>query len=398
MDKQLLALFCEVDRELFQYYAGGENYNIFRELNLAYNEVRHSLLLASLINPIGMHGCQGRLYSAFLDNIGIDTNWLGESQNTNIYTEYFIGKRNTNIENDENYGRIDILIENGSRALIIENKINAPDQPLQLKRYSDFGIKKYGKDNFKIIYLTPDIERDPKECSILGINDIGICHISYKEEILNWLKQIVNYAEISPSVKAVILQYIEVIEEITNSSEQSLLYQNIIGKLLSGKYQGLTPNDIITFRDSARNRFFRALHTELKKELPDCAITFVQSIHNETEDIESLLTPTKHPKNIGIKIGKKDRMDFFIEIQNWTRLIYGLFNPDRQCEIYEKMLSLGYKQEVWWLLKEYKLRNSEGFEFPFYSDFLNNTFYDNYSEMAKKFGDIIINDYKNAIL
>ena len=50
-------------------------------------------------------------------------------------------------------GRIDIFIEGKNFTLIIENKIDARDQPQQLKRYIDSVRNKYAKDIY-VIYLT----------------------------------------------------------------------------------------------------------------------------------------------------------------------------------------------------------------------------------------------------
>jgi hypothetical protein len=84
----------------------------------------------------------------------------------------------------ESKGRIDIFLTDGTNALLIENKINANDQPKQLERYSDWATKQNFK--FELYYLSPYGSNPSKEgLGKLQFNDIKI--ISYSKHIREWL-------------------------------------------------------------------------------------------------------------------------------------------------------------------------------------------------------------------
>lgn len=84
----------------------------------------------------------------------------------------------------ESKGRIDIFLTDGTNALLIENKINANDQPKQLERYSEWATKQNFK--FELYYLSPYGSNPSKEgLGNLQFNDIKI--ISYSKHIREWL-------------------------------------------------------------------------------------------------------------------------------------------------------------------------------------------------------------------
>ncbi|MDD2987292.1 PD-(D/E)XK nuclease family protein [Flavobacterium sp.] len=94
----------------------GENYNIFKVLNVESNEVRlHSAFLADLLNSKGSHGFDSLFLRLFITELKIDDL---DYQSVNVKVEQYIGK-----VSDISGGRIDIDIsdKNGYH-IIIENK------------------------------------------------------------------------------------------------------------------------------------------------------------------------------------------------------------------------------------------------------------------------------------
>ena len=88
------------------------------------------------------------LCKEFLVAIGPKRDYISKC-NTNI-VERDIGRRT-----ETTGGRIDIILEDGEHAIIIENKIYATDQHHQLLRYNNYGKQRFPK-GFKLIYLTLD--------------------------------------------------------------------------------------------------------------------------------------------------------------------------------------------------------------------------------------------------
>lgn len=140
----------------------GNEFNVFSLLGLSSDETRlHSAMIAELLNSKGTHG-QGTLFlTEFLQSfdLGVDL----DVNSAVVEVEYTIG----NISKDkQSGGRIDILIKDATcRGIIIENKIDACDQPFQLLRYHNFAKQCLSK--FEIIYLT----KDGKEASSESVGD-----------------------------------------------------------------------------------------------------------------------------------------------------------------------------------------------------------------------------------
>ncbi|EAK0440621.1 PD-(D/E)XK nuclease family protein [Campylobacter lari] len=169
------------------------NYNPLLKVLPAHDEVNlHSGILKSLLDPSENHK-QGRLFlDLFLKEIKLE-GW----DNVKVLKEY---------------KNIDIYIHNGTKHIILENKIWAKDQNEQIARYIDTLIEEENvsyKDiknieNIAVIYLTPYGDRDPSENSLNGWNIENVENelflkrgndkvlyrqISYEKEILTWLKK-----------------------------------------------------------------------------------------------------------------------------------------------------------------------------------------------------------------
>lgn len=212
--EQLSAMFSAINE---QYAAAkereskrreqGELFNIFNILKLQSNEVRlHSALLAELLCPNGSHGASSLFLKAFLKVIGEDEDYIKAPVAKNI-TERYIGKK-TKTEG----GIIDIIIEDGNHAIIIENKIYAPDQENQLVRYYNYGKKKF-PNGFKLLYLT--LHGDDASDYSLGGKGIQPQNISYANEIIDWLEQCSELAKDRDNAKTIINQYNELVKELT---------------------------------------------------------------------------------------------------------------------------------------------------------------------------------------
>lgn len=212
--EQLSAMFSAINE---QYAAAkvreskrreqGELFNIFNILKLQSNEVRlHSALIAELLCPNGSHGASSLFLKAFLKVIGEDEDFIKAPVAEKI-TERYIGKK-TKTEG----GIIDIIIEDGNHAIIIENKIYAPDQENQLLRYYNYGKRRF-PNGFKLLYLT--LHGDDASDYSLGGEDIQPKNISYANEIIDWLGQCSELAKDRDNAKTIINQYNELVKELT---------------------------------------------------------------------------------------------------------------------------------------------------------------------------------------
>lgn len=214
--KELLsAMFSAIDKEYAaakerkrKHEERGELFNIFNILKLQSKEVRlHSALLAELLYPKGSHGASSLLLKAFLKVIGEDENYINCDRCSDNIKERYIG-----VKTETEGGIIDIIIEDGNHAIIIENKIYAPDQENQLLRYYNYGKKQF-PNGFKLIYLT--LHGDEASDYSLGGKDIKPQYISYDDEIIDWLERCADLTKDRDNAKTIINQYCDIVKELT---------------------------------------------------------------------------------------------------------------------------------------------------------------------------------------
>jgi hypothetical protein len=181
--------------------ATGGRFNMFQVCGVNHYENTHSGIIAEFLNPNGTHGLKSKLLESFIET-------LGEHFSINNFNHE--GSR-VRTEHSTEEGRIDILLEdNQNKAIIIENKIYANDQPEQLKRYDRYA-QTY-KNGYQIIYLTLYGD-DASDQSGEGVSYLSI---SYEEHIINWLESCVAVASRYPTVRETIIQYINHLKQLTN--------------------------------------------------------------------------------------------------------------------------------------------------------------------------------------
>ena len=105
-----------------------------------------SRIIANLLNPSGSHGQGARFLEAFINWVGLDSSWVAGARSAKVYTEMPTAS-------GKGRGYIDILVRIGGRALAIENKPDATDQPLQVARYLD-DLAQHCRDGHCLVYLS----------------------------------------------------------------------------------------------------------------------------------------------------------------------------------------------------------------------------------------------------
>lgn len=180
----------------------GGRFNMFQVCGVNHYENTHSAIIAEFLNPNGTHGLKSKLLECFIETLGENfTIQLFNCEKSRVRTEY---------KTEE--GRIDIFIEDNqnNKAIIIENKIYANDQPEQLKRYNKYA-QTY-KNGYQILYLTL-LGNNASDQSGEGVPYLPI---SYKENIINWLEKCVSITARFPLVRETIIQYINHLKQLTN--------------------------------------------------------------------------------------------------------------------------------------------------------------------------------------
>lgn len=204
----------------------GGYFNVFNTLGLKTEEVRlHSAFIAELLNPNGSHGLSDTFLKLFMEELNMPDNYINTKKvSSEKIKERYIG-RVTKTEG----GKIDIVVEDGNHALIIENKIYAEDQKNQLIRYYNYGKKSF-PNGFKLLYLTLD-GNEASEWSV-GLTQLDYNPISYDKEVISWLDKCIEASSQKVLVNSAIRQYLELIKQITVRDMDAKYREKLIKKLM----------------------------------------------------------------------------------------------------------------------------------------------------------------------
>lgn len=333
---------------------GLNDYNLLTTVLKEHDEVRlHSRMIASLLNPQGLHYQNTLFLDLFLDILEIKDFEIN-TQEVTVYNEY------------EN---IDIYITDGLKHIIIENKIYAGDQHKQIKRYINTIYKTNSQVEYEdilVIYLSID-RKSPSLYSLdnMKIKNQIICEeekkmalykaIHYKTTVLSWLKkckyEVQNITNLNESIE----QYIQVVKKITNQYKGKVM--SIKDEIQKEKENYLIAKEIYHNLPSMRSDIFSKFIFE--------AIEKLQAILCEDWIVEkdgNLATPWGFPlriykkdwKNqdnyllIGFEFQQKDYIDGGIGVVRKNNNI----NIENISKIFENELShikLDVNSSPWWL-------------------------------------------------
>lgn len=219
-----IAVIIQKEKEIKQrQFESGETYNVFEVLKLQRSEVRlHSSFIASLLDPHGAHGLKTKPLESFLHIVQAE-GILQDLSTVTVETEMYIGPISK--KGDEG-GRMDIVLEDKhNHAIVIENKIDAGDQPKQLLRYDNYCKKNYREGNYRIYYLTKwGVEPSEESC---GGKNVDYWMASYNEDILSWLDNCMELSKMVQPVNETIKQYrtnlVEILNIMSQKSEKEFL-------------------------------------------------------------------------------------------------------------------------------------------------------------------------------
>ncbi|WP_418139566.1 PD-(D/E)XK nuclease family protein [Oceanimonas smirnovii] len=143
---------------------GLNDFNLLGSVLSVNDEVRlHTRFIYALLNPEGRHYQGTRFLELFLQTIG-RANWLDLSS-VIVRKEHCPNGRGE---------QIDIYITDGTRQILIENKLNAQDQPRQVARYLEAvdASDPAQADDTLFIYLT----KNRQQPSPYGLGGLTVCH------------------------------------------------------------------------------------------------------------------------------------------------------------------------------------------------------------------------------
>lgn len=178
------------------------NINIFNILKLDRMEIRHSNMLAWLINPNENHGLKDRLIKKILFYATTGTN-IGIMNKLSPIDVDIMNLDDAVVYREKN--KIDILLvsEKNKLAVAFENKIGSGEHSNQLNRYRELLQKEYGQDYYYVlIYLTPVGEESSDSENWISMN---------YDFIIEELSKLINLCKIDEKVKRYVEDYIEIV-------------------------------------------------------------------------------------------------------------------------------------------------------------------------------------------
>lgn len=347
-----------------------ENFNIFSILRNEYDEVNlHSKFIVELIKN-KTYGY--KFLILFLKKIGID---FFEIKDYQVFGEYTV----------KNNGRIDILIKIYSKiekkVIVLENKIYAEDQFQQLKRYYDSMVREGYKDKeIEIVYLTL-FGQAPSEESVLGLKGKNIIEISYKNEIIEWIEELIKEVAQNPIMRETLVQYKNLLEKLTNSEEKDFMKELKEMILLNQEYLNIAwklPDIVESIKVDLQLKFWQKLEEKLDVSLKEKGFLKENSLpfpnhHYSKENIEKFYRNMKKNRWFGLMYFIKEienRGKLYLRIEVEENIYYGFriidnlnnFNQNDKDDLFEKeMLKLKFQRTENWLGWKYiyNLENKE---------------------------------------
>ncbi len=325
----------------------GEKYNIFSVLGLETSEVQtHSAFLASLLNPDGNHGVGSAFLDAFVREMNLEDLQL-DTATSRVHVEHATGD-----------GRIDILIfDHNKKAIIIENKIYAGDQPEQLKRYDDYAKQQF-TNGYKLLYLTLDGHKPSKDSTkdlkdnqylrlaynndlITGDEDSSNSDNVISQDVLHWLEECVKIAYNKPLVRETIIQYQSLIKSLTGMNSENETKQEII-KLFATKENFETAALIAENIKNIKKEFiYQNLILQLEKRLADLNCSIEQFKYGEGNYESGILISVSSWKNSKIFYQ-------FSRYEGTDYLIYGVIDISEHKVLSNTSLQ-GFNHNDYWV-------------------------------------------------
>ena len=135
-----------------------QEFNIFETLKLTHSEIKHSNIIAWLLNPVENHGLYSYFLKQFFKFIVKTNRKFFEQLPVSLFDFELFGYSNVEVRREWN--NVDILVvitENKKKVVVaIENKVKTSEHSNQLTRYRNIVEREFDDFVKLFVYLTPD--------------------------------------------------------------------------------------------------------------------------------------------------------------------------------------------------------------------------------------------------
>lgn len=350
-----------------QQRRGLNDFNIFTILLSIEDEIRlHSRFICYLLDPSASHG-QGYLFlELFLKHCNIDLDLKFESVSS--VTEH-------------NY--IDIYLTDGSRHLIIENKIYAGDQEHQVERYIDFIINENRDDdqvleNMCFVYLSLDGVAPGEysrgrfkmagDCLVREDQRIRFRSIHYRDQILPWIQDCLVEVSNITNLSVGLGQYRDVILKLYGEYQEKLMTlkqmvekwdqaKNEITKIEFVNRIDTISNEYLNLRPTLMDDFFNCVERLLKIKIQDSGVSW--QVGCETGKMKTaggfplyIRMKQKDDLLFGFEFSRSDYKQPFFGLVRWDSHV-DLKRLGANTKLHENLSSIDHipakNSTSWWL-------------------------------------------------
>ena len=245
-------------------------------------------------------------------------------------------------------GHVDILIRDSTskKVVVIENKIEAKDQPEQLRRYYE-QLEGQGYEP-RLLYLTLH-GHDSDSADGLDYE-----RISYKEDLPPWLERCQKRAYDEPALRESVAQYQHLIAKLTGT-DYSEAYMNDLEKLCLEDNNLILVNDLyyamIETRVSLVYKMWQEIKCNLEAKIPDLPEESEES--DITPDrVRRFVTGQRNYRHHGqyYKLGVARRAFLGVEVAD--SIYFGVYceREEKEYEELKKALEKcsGGESNNWW--------------------------------------------------
>ncbi|PHQ27795.1 PDDEXK-like family protein [Leeuwenhoekiella nanhaiensis] len=226
------------------------------------------------------------LHSAFLYEM---LNTEGSHLMGNLFLKIFLKKLNLNADKSSQFSifkesmKIDLFLTSPEMAIVIENKIWACDQDLQLERYY-LKAQLQGFHNIFLVYLTLDGKKPSKKS--LGSLDLKeVKCISYRDFIKDWIDLCILECANRSNLTEVFKQYKNLITQLSMDQkeiEQRLELMNFLGQNDNAINAQFLVNNWIHMKWHTEFEFWNALNSKVSEvsdfEVIECKKYSIEAI------------------------------------------------------------------------------------------------------------------------
>jgi len=276
------------------------SFNVFQLCGVNRLENMHSKILATFLDPSESHGLGSLCLTKFFTLLNIP---FEITSATEVTTEL-----------SKTEGRMDIVIRDHELGwcVVIENKVDAPEQSEQLSRYWRWLCTNYCAENVRLLFLT----LDGHASETVG-KSVQYDRISYSRHIIQWLTECISVAAERPFVRETLRQYRNHIKSLTgmNLEEQNM---NEVIDLLSDADNFEAAQIIHDNYGVACQRIAAGIFSDVANTLNgicEIAPNAEAPNLNTTNDGFAFIEPKS---GVTIRIGpeKKGFRDFFVGVRN----------------------------------------------------------------------------------